>query len=54
MVNIKMTTLKELNQEVIKIEQEWIKKIEEVNEEYAEKRLFVFERIAELKGEPIF
>ena len=48
-----MKTLKELNREVLEIEDAWIKAIEAVNEEYAEKRLFVFERIAELKGEPI-
>lgn len=46
-------TIEELKREVVKIETEWMNKIQEVNEEYSEKRLFVFERIAELKGEPI-
>lgn len=46
-------TIKEWEIEVIRIEEEWIRAINEVNEKYAEKRLFAWERIAELKGEPI-
>ena len=46
-------TIAQWKEEIAIIENEWTKKIEEINEDFSEQRLFALERIAELKGEPI-